>query len=937
MKIFFWWILVVLGWSCIAQTWQSAYDSIEKYQKKLDYPKSAQWATTTLKLYQKQVQTKDTNYSKILNKLIEAYFYMDDYDNAELYAKQDSAWNITSKNLKRYTESLYNLAYIYKSKTRYLEAQRLLESSIVKSIETHGKSSDIYADICQNLAEIYTTQGLYHKAEALMKESLQIKINLYGKSHPDYAHALQGIGKLYESQGKYAEAEVYFKEVMLVFEKTIGKMSREYVSACDELARLYQRQGRYEEAKILFHQSLDILRSMNEKSSIFYSVACNNLGGLYYDLSCYTKAESLLTEALQIQYKLLGEDNPEYATTSANLANLYASQKKYDKAEKLLKKAVEIRLKATGKEDPYYPILCNNLARLYQQQKRYLEAESLYKEAIQVIISTFGETYPYYTSILTNLAKMYYQKYEYGKAQSIYKQVSEIKMKEIQEHFKNLSEVEKEQYIKTNVEQYVNDFQCFVLKRYNDQPAITKEGYNLILQTKGLILNSTEKIKHRILQSNDSELQNLYLTWKSIKEKYIQSQSLSIEERKKRNIHLDSLYQKANEIEKQLSMKSHDFADAFEHSPPQWTQVQDELKDHQASIEITRITEKDSIYYLVFVIKKRSAYPQLIILKNGDSLEKEYYINYKRSIVHKIYDGYSYDAYWTPILKALNGIKSVFISTDGVYNRINISTLQNPRTQRYVLDEIQIIYVTKTSDLIKNKPTYSPYLKSYFVGNPRYFTGRYIKGNEKPESRWELDDLPPLKGAEKEVCQLSLWVSNSYVSIGYDATEEYVKSIKNPRILHIATHGYFKKGQYQSSVQAMLNAGVLLAGVVDYDRMEIRPLGEQDGKLTAFEVMNMELDSTELVVLSACETGLGQASREGVYGLQRAFKVAGAQSIIMSLWKVNDEATQLLMAIFYQNWQQKGFSKRKAFELAQKELRKKYSQPYYWGAFIMIE
>jgi CHAT domain-containing protein len=353
------------------------------------------------------------------------------------------------------------------------------------------------------------------------------------------------------------------------------------------------------------------------------------------------------------------------------------------------------------------------------------------------------------------------------------------------------------------------------------------------------------------------------------------------------------------------------------------------------NVKENRYNAKDSIIYMALIVKKERKYPEIVILDNGNALENNYVTYYRRSISAKVLDKESYKAFWQPIADKLKGIKTVYFSPEGVYHQINLATLQNPETKKYVYDEIQIINVTNTKDILEQHKYSSK--NNYLIGNPKFNLGIDTRNNEKPVEQRSIENLSQLEGAEKEVKKSSGFLKNVKTVVGAEATEEYIKSIKNPRILHIATHGYFKKGQYQSSTQAMLNAGLLFAGVVDYDRMDIRPYDKEDGKLTAFEVMNMELDSTELVVLSACETGLGQASKEGVYGLQRAFKVAGAQTIIMSLWKVSDEATQLLMTKFYENWQKKGMNKRKAFETAQKDLRKQYKEPYYWGAFVMIE
>jgi len=870
------------------------------------------------------------------------------------------AWAYKSKNKFRVADSLYkeavsvckqinqtetteyaeianNLALLYQAQGRYSEAEPLyIEAKNIRA-KVLGKEHPLYAQSCNNLAELYQDQGRYSEAELLHIEAKNIRAKVLGKENPLYATSCNNLAGLYYTQGRYSEAEPLYVEAKNIRAKVPGKEHPEYAISCNNLALLYKAQGRYSEAEPLYIEDKNICAKVLGKEHPDYATSCNNLAGLYQVQGRYSEAEPLLIEAKNIDAKVLGKEHPDYATSCNNLASLYQAQVRYSEAEPLLIEAKNIRAKVLGKEHPDYATSCNNLASLYQAQGRYSEAEPLYIEAKNIRAKVLGKEHPHYAASCNNLAELYQAQGRYSQAEPLFIETFTIKQREIERNFKNLSEVEKEKYFKANIEGYNNKFLTFIWQYYTKNPSLSGYGYQVAISTKGLILNSTEKVKQRILKSNNQELKNLFLEWKATRDKYNKTLNLTVEQRKEKKLNLDSIEKRANELEKQLASKSEDFANVFTPKLVTWQDIQNKLKKDEAAIEMTRFEiKKDSVVYMAMILKKNSQYPEIVQLPNGNELETKYLTYYRRSVTSKTKDEESYNAFWKPLKNALKDIKTVYFSSEGAYHQINLATLQNPETQKYIFDEVRIIPVTNTKDIVENKRTYNNKGVN-LIGNPKYNLNMDIKGNEKPDQNRSIENLSQLEGAEKEVKQAAELLPNSIVIIGEPATEEYVKSLKNPRILHIATHGYFKKGQYQSSTQAMLNGGLLFAGVIDYDKMYIRPYDKDDGKLTAFEVMNMDLDSTELVVLSACETGLGQSSKDGVYGLQRAFKVAGVQTIIMSLWKVSDEATQLLMTEFYQNWQKKGMDKRKAFETAQKTVRSKYKEPYYWGAFVMIE
>jgi CHAT domain-containing protein len=331
----------------------------------------------------------------------------------------------------------------------------------------------------------------------------------------------------------------------------------------------------------------------------------------------------------------------------------------------------------------------------------------------------------------------------------------------------------------------------------------------------------------------------------------------------------------------------------------------------------------------------------------GD-LENKYYKSYKNNIKLKQEDREAYIHYWKTISQQLKGIRKVFFSPDGIYHLINIATLKNQETGLFLLDEMNIQYTTSGVDINVN-PVDRQISTATLIGRPSYKTGTLSQvpvadGTTRSLVRnFRNSDIPDLPGTEEEIMAIKKEMEANKLTVNYylkeQATEDKIYKLHSPGILHIATHGYWSPAGDNSTdgyrtFNAMVNSGLLLSGVVNYYNSTTYP-DTYDGILTAYEAQNLDLDHTSLVILSACETSLGFLDAgEGVYGLQRAFRAAGAGSIMTSLWKVDDAATRDFMIRFYQEYL-KSRDKNAAFTLTQKAMKEKYQQPYFWGAFVM--
>lgn len=952
------------------------------------------------------------------------------FDSAIYYFKRGTEIirRVKGTHSDAYVAAVNGIAGLYHDLGYFVESDIFYQEALKIQKELSGEFTNAYANLLNNYALVCQEQGNLTRATELLDQSLKIKKTLLGEDHPEYGLALANVGLIHLEAARYQQARPLLERALAAAVAQHGEAHPATISAHINLARLAMAQGNYPQAEQRLQQATTITQAHFDPTHPEYARSGIALANFYLALGNYAAAKPLLLAGQQILKDKYGANHPEYATATQNLAGLYEAIGQVDSAEALYQEALRIDRQTLGKQHPSYATALNNLAALYQNQGVYPKAKPLLEESLDISRTLYGEEHPRHLTTLLNLGLLHQSVGEYEPARSciervvavrqktlndqhpdyafslyaqavlyhtlgdseraepIFREVMQRYTRQLQEYFPALSEKEKSAFF-LRVEPVLHTVQDFIIDRVLDQAqtsietsqALLSDFYNLQLLTKAILLNASSQIKATISNSQDEELIARYQQWISTKEILVRLYALPPTEWKQQQGRVSTLEDRANALEKELSLRSAQFANDLRDRRFTWLDIRQQLQPEEAAIEIVRVEkEKDSlVFYVALAITPQSEAPSVVLLSDGEAMETKNFNYYKNAIDFRVSDALSYDLYWKPVKLLLSPqTTTVYFAPDGVYHKISLNSLLNSRTDRFIIEETTIHMLSSTRELLR-PPLVANHRNAYLIGNPTYQleapyvdsltkipndatprnNSELMTGFDDLNSPAETDDLSTLPGTEQEIDRLAQllrhyqWKTRTYLK--HEATEEVIKHLNAPRLLHIATHGYFMSdlqsnesssafGLHVPNARAnpLLRSGLMLAGAAtSLQRQRMQQVGsweQEDGILTAYEAMNLNLSSTELVVLSACETGLGEIRNgEGVYGLQRAFLVAGAEGVLMSLWKVDDQSTAELMQQFYERWLG-GEHKATALREAQRTMMKTHRDPYYWGAFVLI-
>lgn len=886
----------------IPQLRRPLVDSAIAFIEYFDYERAMECAEKLLSVSESKYGVNSIEYAKALDISGEIYYCKGDFENAANYYKR-------SYELKKLlgesatvsgAKSLNNLAVSEQLRGGFHNSAELLNSSIEIKKNTLGETDSSYLISLHNLANAFIEIDELERASDLFATLLPAKAKIFGAESPSYARTLMNLGVLREKLGAPGDAKKCFESALAILRKNMPDERIEVQKCALQLSEVLIKLGCESQADTLLksiNKSIEKSESSTpfDRALIIYSMAV-----VEWQKGNFYKSDELLAKA------------EDWLATSYKSSLLYC--------DVIVARAA-----------------VNSALGKYDRALQYaVYGEKLYREL-------FGERHPSYASSLHILAGIQRNKGLLAEADSNYRRAFVLYTKQINDYFPFLSDGDKAQFY-FSAKDRGNIFNNYALSRYEKNPSILGDMYDFHIATKSMLLSSSLRRNRAIMASGDSETIEKFNEWRSLRSKL----SSTLCNNPLDSATINKLSAQIGEVEIELSRatKQFDTGNAMKYS---WKDVQATLGPDEAVVEIVRFPLwmnkwTDSVLYCALVLTAETRNePIAVFLENGYLLEHKFINSYKNIVRARIENQLGYEPYtefWSRIDNITSKYKKVYVSLDGVYNQLNLNTLLKPNG-RYIIDDQEIVLVNNSRELLDKSSTGAEDQKTAALfGNPNFSL------NSKPsyERSRRLDPLPFTKVEVERIDTMLLangW--NANVFLGDRATNQNITELQSPKLLHIATHGVFEQnidnkkctvfgGFISTGYENPLLRSYLLFSGAESSLAEGK---KGEGVLTAFDAMNLSLEKTDLVVLSACQTGLGDIRNgEGVFGLQRAFRVAGAKAVIMSLWTVNDESTQELMNEFYSQWLG-GSSLQEAFRAAQLKIKDKYPEPYFWGPFVI--
>jgi CHAT domain-containing protein len=837
------------------------------------------------------------------------------------------------------------------------------------------------------LGEFYIAKGEYAISEKYLLEAKEYYEKNYDnyQSLGDYISAICDLGIVYQYTGNNQLAEQYMIEAVKKGEIVFGATSPSYANCLNNLGLFYRGIGNNKLAYKYITESGQIIKSVLGENHPEFARMLGNLGVMLSEQEDFEEARNVLLQAKQIYENQEELNKPFYAMILNSLGSVECQEKNYNLGIEYLLKAKKIHEEVLGNSlERFLPL--NNLSIAYFFQGNYIQSLKYMLDAKE-FLKIYPDN-PYWNTCLQNIALTYFLYKDYPNSLNALKEWDSYNRKTVSKNFSYMSEKQRNDFwYNTNDGIVMGHFANTILTDYTTS-ATQSLAYNNVLFSKGLLLRSTNEIRDAILNSGNQNLISQFEQLDAIRQ---QITALQAKTDKYEKDYIQSLEDRADSLDKALTVASVAYREQKADLNIEWKDIQNNLSDNEMAIEFIDYQKfnkewTDTTMYAALIVRKDFENPIFVPLFEKSQLDlllaDENKDTGKR--IANLYNGGSprfyngqklYQLVWQPLEKYLSDIKSVYYSPSGVLNQISFAAI--PVNTVLLMDKYNLHLVSSTREIVRMKTKETAFLpvhkaveyggirydvensqdliastKKYKTEETPYWVSRSFS-NDSTRSGWTY-----LQGTEEEVIEVEDILRKSNVPniklMGISANEESFKNLsgQSPELLHIATHGFFLadeksiretgfmqiiNNQNNTYINPLLRSGLLFAGANRAWKNEDVILGIEDGILTAEEIAYLNLSKTNLVVLSACETGLGEVQNsEGVFGLQRAFKLAGVKTLVMALWKVDDVATSEFMIAFYQSLLS-GKTKQEAFKIAQQQIREKYKSPYYWAGFVMMD
>lgn len=672
----------------------------------------------------------------------------------------------------------------------------------------------------------------------------------------------------------------------------------------------------------------------------------------------------------------LNETDETFWFCSFNLLPVLVEDNKIDEAIHL----IENNLKYVPKNLTTYYTYLGALAQLYILNQECQKAKQLLEQVKTPLKELYGDQHSNYINIVNSLIKSEYCLKNFQSLENLIQDNSKNTIEQIKKVFNFSSQDSKRDFLNS----VQNDFNLYLSIAFHQDQLNQLHEINLNnhLFLKGVLLKSSQGILKELSKVKDPNVKNdldEYLYNKYLLTRIQNTETLQ----NTKDDDLDELLSLVAAYESKLTQYYNQHFDNNLNSNFSWRDVQILLKENDIAIDFAYFTDyfsgnlnEPKVQYIAYIFDNNSTQPIMVKLFEESDLktildqDKSPNNLYKhRGAVARVTANVSnkqlFDLIIKPLMPYLRNKTSIYFVPDGLLHQISMSAIQD-ESNNYILNQFDCHLLSSLQNIEQVDDVFIPSNITLFGGIEYNYKENINQPVQKSsikstiitnEQRSTLNtNWEYLPGTLTEVNSILNLIEKQTITSkkfdGKEATESQVKKMdKNaPEILHIATHGFFfeqqknqtnqnqlNKNLYMSSNNPLLRSGLLFYGANYAWSYGDNPFETENGILTSQEISNLDLSNTKLVVLSACETGLGVIDgNEGVYGLQRSFKMAGVNEIIMSLWQVPDKETAEFMTLFYKNWFETK-TLNTAFIKTQKEMQLTYpKEPFKWAGFVLV-